>query len=197
MAIPASYIVAINPRLINAGGTDLEFNGLLLSKNPLIPLSSSVMVFASADTVGDYFGIESDEYKAAASCLVCQAVACMAAPAVGVAKQQAATWQLVDGRVGCERYGIGRAVVGHDKLIPQTCGALQTGTLALDGFRKRVAVVVVGRDEHRQLYFGSFHATKLRNNSDTTIRYNIKNVCTSPILLPPGFISASAHSQKH
>ena len=66
MAIPASYIVAINPRLINAGGTDLEFNGLLLSKNPLIPLSSSVMVFASADTVGDYFGIESDEYKAAA-----------------------------------------------------------------------------------------------------------------------------------
>ena len=65
MAIPASYIVAINPRLINAGGTDLEFNGLLLSKNPLIPLSSSVMIFANADTVGDYFGIESDEYKAA------------------------------------------------------------------------------------------------------------------------------------
>lgn len=65
MAIPASYIVAINPRLINAGGTDLEFNGLLLSKNPLIPLSSSIMVFSSADTVGDYFGIESDEYKAA------------------------------------------------------------------------------------------------------------------------------------
>ena len=66
MAIPASYIVAINPRLINAGGTDLEFNGLLLSKNPLIPLSSSVMVFANADTVGDYFGVNSDEYKAAA-----------------------------------------------------------------------------------------------------------------------------------
>lgn len=65
MAIPAQYIVAITPRLINAGGTDLEFNGLLLSKNALIPMSSSVMVFSSADTVGDYFGVDSDEYKAA------------------------------------------------------------------------------------------------------------------------------------
>lgn len=65
MAIPASYIVAINPRLIPAGGTDLEFNGLLLSKNGLIPLSSPVLQFANADTVGDYFGLESDEYKAA------------------------------------------------------------------------------------------------------------------------------------
>lgn len=65
MAIPAGYIVSINPRLINAGGTDLEFNGLLLTTNTLIPLSSSVMTFASADAVGDYFGVESDEYAAA------------------------------------------------------------------------------------------------------------------------------------
>ena len=66
MTIPASYIVSINPRLINAGGKDLEFNGLLLTKNELVPMSSSVMVFASADTVGDYFGVNSDEYSAAA-----------------------------------------------------------------------------------------------------------------------------------
>jgi hypothetical protein len=65
MPIPASYIVAINPRLISAGGTDLEFNGLLLSKNAQIPLSAPVLQFANADTVGDYFGLESDEYKAA------------------------------------------------------------------------------------------------------------------------------------
>lgn len=65
MAIPASYIVAITPRLISAGGTDLEFNGLLLSDNALIPLSAPVLQFANADTVGDYFGLESNEYKAA------------------------------------------------------------------------------------------------------------------------------------
>jgi hypothetical protein len=65
MPIPASYIVAINPRLIPAGGNDLEFNGLLLSDNPLIPLSAPVLQFANADTVGDFFGLESDEYKAA------------------------------------------------------------------------------------------------------------------------------------
>ena len=65
MAIPASYIVAINPRIISAGGKDLEFNGLLLTANALIPLSSPVLQFANADTVGDFFGLESDEYKAA------------------------------------------------------------------------------------------------------------------------------------
>lgn len=65
MAIPASYIVAINPRLISAGGNDLEFNGLLLTNNAMIPLAAPVLQFANADSVGDYFGIESDEYKAA------------------------------------------------------------------------------------------------------------------------------------
>lgn len=65
MAIPASYIVAITPRIISAGGTDLEFNGLFLTTNPLIPVGG-VLVFASADAVGDYFGLNSDEYAAAA-----------------------------------------------------------------------------------------------------------------------------------
>ena len=65
MAIPASYIVAINPRIISAGGKDLEFNGLVLTKNTLIPMSSPVLTFANADAVGAYFGVESDEYKVA------------------------------------------------------------------------------------------------------------------------------------
>lgn len=65
MAIPASYIVSINPRLIPAGGTDLEFNGLILTTNSLVPMSAQVMVFASADAVGDYFGLSSDEYAQA------------------------------------------------------------------------------------------------------------------------------------
>ena len=65
MAIPASYIVAINPRIISAGGTDLEFNGLFLTKNALIPTSAPVLTFANADAVGAYFGMESDEYKVA------------------------------------------------------------------------------------------------------------------------------------
>lgn len=65
MAIPASYIVAINPRIISAGGTDLEFNGLVLTTNALIPMSSPVLTFANADAVGAFFGVESDEYKAA------------------------------------------------------------------------------------------------------------------------------------
>lgn len=65
MTIPASYIVAINPRLIPAGGTDLEFNGLFLTDNALIPSPSLLMSFTSAETVGAFFGETSPEYEAA------------------------------------------------------------------------------------------------------------------------------------
>ena len=65
MTIPASYIVAINPRLIPAGGTDLEFNGLFLTENALIPTDAPLMAFTSADTVAAFFGETSAEYSAA------------------------------------------------------------------------------------------------------------------------------------
>ena len=63
--IPASYIVAINPRLIPAGGTDLEFNGLFLTESALLPTGAPLMEFTSAETVGAFFGETSPEYSAA------------------------------------------------------------------------------------------------------------------------------------
>lgn len=66
MSIPASQIVQVNPRLLTPGGTDLEFNGLMLSGSDFIPSSQLVLPFPDADSVGEYFGMESDEYKAAA-----------------------------------------------------------------------------------------------------------------------------------
>ena len=65
MSIPASQIVQVNPRLLTPGGTDLEFNGLLLSASLLIPSSQLVLPFPDPDSVGDYFGLESTEYQAA------------------------------------------------------------------------------------------------------------------------------------
>lgn len=65
MAIPASKIVSINPRLISAGGRDLAINGLLLSESSLIPLSNIALTFATADDVANYFGADSVEYKVA------------------------------------------------------------------------------------------------------------------------------------
>ena len=64
MAIPASQIVKINPRVIQASGTDLVLNGLFLTTNSLIP-AGSVMGFSTADDVGAFFGTASDEYAAA------------------------------------------------------------------------------------------------------------------------------------
>lgn len=65
MPIPASYIVKVVPRLIAAGGTDLEFNGLILTKNQTIPAPALCEEFTSAEAVGEYFGIGSAEYAAA------------------------------------------------------------------------------------------------------------------------------------
>ena len=64
MAIPARQIVDVSPRVINAGVPDLAMSGLLLTKNALCLYPN--MTFTSANAVGNYFGMESDEYKAAA-----------------------------------------------------------------------------------------------------------------------------------
>jgi hypothetical protein len=65
MAIPASHIVKVLPRVIAGGSADLELNGLLLTDNPLISASTMVLEFPSAAAVGVYFGVASAEYAAA------------------------------------------------------------------------------------------------------------------------------------
>lgn len=63
--IPASYIVKVNPRVITGGSNDLEMNGLVFSHNPVIPTDAMVLQFGSVNSVGAYFGTDSDEYAAA------------------------------------------------------------------------------------------------------------------------------------
>ena len=64
MAIPASQIVNVTPRVINAGGNDLEITGLILTTNPLC-IVPGTMAFTSKAAVGSYFGLDSAEYLAA------------------------------------------------------------------------------------------------------------------------------------
>lgn len=63
MAIPASHIVQINPRVLQPGGTDLQINGLFLTKTDIQPISGIVMIFPSAASVGAYYGTGSPEYE--------------------------------------------------------------------------------------------------------------------------------------
>lgn len=65
MAIPASHIVNVIPRVITGGSPDLELNGLLLTDNAIISASTMVLEFPSAAAVGAYFGLDSVEYAAA------------------------------------------------------------------------------------------------------------------------------------
>lgn len=65
MAIPASHIVEVLPRVITGGSADLELNGLLLTDNAIISASTLVLSFPSARAVGAYFGTDSVEYAAA------------------------------------------------------------------------------------------------------------------------------------
>lgn len=61
MTIPASDIVVVNPGVIGSGGSPLALNGVILSKNTLLP-TAAVRSFASPDAVSDFFGPASDEY---------------------------------------------------------------------------------------------------------------------------------------
>ena len=64
MAIPASYIVSVTPRVISAGAAGIVINGLFLTTNPQLPVGV-VQEFVSATSVAEYFGYESQEYLAA------------------------------------------------------------------------------------------------------------------------------------
>lgn len=62
MAITASNLVQVLPRILKATGNDLVFNGVVLDSNVTIP-SDTPLAFSSATEVGEYFGTSSDEYK--------------------------------------------------------------------------------------------------------------------------------------
>lgn len=64
MPISASQIVQVNPRILASGASNLEFNGLLLTKNSVIP-TGQVLNFADLTGVGEYFGLDSEEYSLA------------------------------------------------------------------------------------------------------------------------------------
>ena len=61
MSISASHIVQMSSRVLSGGSSDLETNGMLLTKNALIPTSQPAMLFSSAEAVADMFGATSKE----------------------------------------------------------------------------------------------------------------------------------------
>ncbi len=64
MPIPASYIVQVNVGTIAAGANNLDFHGLMLTKNATLPIGA-VYSFADVKGVQEYFGYESEEAKLA------------------------------------------------------------------------------------------------------------------------------------
>ncbi len=64
MSIPASDIVTVNPGVVGSGGNALSLNGVILTKNALMP-TAAVRSFSSADAVSTFFGPSSAEYGVA------------------------------------------------------------------------------------------------------------------------------------
>lgn len=64
MTIPASELVNVLPGVLAAGGAAVELNGLILTNSTPIPLGT-VMQFATASDVSDFFGPSSTEYSMA------------------------------------------------------------------------------------------------------------------------------------
>lgn len=65
MAIPASELVRVQPRVLAGTGQDLAFNGLFLTENALAPVGT-LLTFRDTASVSEYFGSVSNEAKAAA-----------------------------------------------------------------------------------------------------------------------------------
>ena len=61
MSLPASRIVAVSPRVISGGGSDLETNGLVLTKSAVLPASTPAVAFSSTADVSAMFGAEAEE----------------------------------------------------------------------------------------------------------------------------------------
>lgn len=61
MTIPASAVVNITPGVLSPGGTGLVMSGLVLTQNLLMP-TGTVLSFANAMEVSDFFGPASLEY---------------------------------------------------------------------------------------------------------------------------------------
>jgi hypothetical protein len=64
LTIPASFFVGINPSVIGAPGNPLALNGLFFTQNTAMP-TNTVLNFASALAVSNYFGPSSAEAAAA------------------------------------------------------------------------------------------------------------------------------------
>ena len=64
MAIPASELVQINPRVLSGGSGALNFNGLFLT-NSTQAQTNTLLTFNSATEVAQYFGYDSPQHKAA------------------------------------------------------------------------------------------------------------------------------------
>lgn len=63
-SIPASQIVSINPSVLSSGGSALSMNAVFLTKHSDVP-TGKALLFSTANSVGEYFGLTSAEYKSA------------------------------------------------------------------------------------------------------------------------------------
>lgn len=63
-SIPASQLVNVVPSVLGAGGNPLSLNAVFLTSDGSIPIDA-VQAFATAEDVGDWFGLDSIEYALA------------------------------------------------------------------------------------------------------------------------------------
>ena len=63
-SIPASKIVSVNPAVLSSGGSPLSMNAVFLSRNDNLPTGRHT-AFPDASAVGEFFGLASEEFKAA------------------------------------------------------------------------------------------------------------------------------------
>lgn len=64
MPIPVSQVVTVNPAVVGTGGSPLSLNAVFLDSGLTTPVSS-LLSFPDLDSVGNYYGFESQHYEMA------------------------------------------------------------------------------------------------------------------------------------
>ena len=178
MSLPASRIVAVSPRVISGGGSDLETNGLLLTKNTVLPASTPAVAFSSTADVSAMFGAEAEETAFAQQYFS------------GVQNQQSTPKSLVIARRVDEAVAAwirgGKLGVTLAKLKAVTDGALKitvdgvektaaavdlSGATSLSAVAQTVATAITGVTGSYDSNTNSFTFTSSTTGADSTIGY--------------------------
>lgn len=178
MPIGAQHIIQMSQRVLSGGSADLETNGLLLTKSPLLSTQTIAQSFTSAEAVADLFGPASDEYSFAAQYFKGFDNAQAAVSTLMIARrvdQACAAW-IRSGALTTDLAGLKAITNGSFKITvdgeEQSVTALDlSSATSLSDAAQKIATAITGVTGTYDSNLNAFIFTSSTTGADSTIGY--------------------------